>query len=61
MALIVKSRRARSSSSDAPNSTTGVPPSVLTSFRKVVTSCISSPPEAEDTDGAELDANGNCR
>ncbi len=40
MALIVKSRRARSSSSDAPNSTSACRPSVFTSRRKVVTSCI---------------------
>ena len=39
IALIVKSRRARSSSSEAPNSTTACRPSVCTSRRKVVTSC----------------------
>ncbi len=38
MALMVKSRRARSSSSEAPNSTTAWRPSVWTSRRKVVTS-----------------------
>ena len=40
IALIVKSRRARSSSSEAPNSTTACRPSVRTSWRKVVTSCM---------------------
>src|SRR5918994_4586056 len=39
MALIVKSRRARSSSSETPYSTTACRPSVTTSRRKVVTSC----------------------
>ncbi len=39
MALIVKSRRARSSISDTPNSTTAWRPSVLMSLRNVVTSC----------------------
>src|SRR6267378_1280308 len=40
MALIVKSRRARSSMSDTPNSTTACRPSVWMSLRKVVTSCV---------------------
>src|SRR6185503_3512096 len=39
MELIVKSRRARSSISDTPNSTVACRPSVLMSLRKVVTSC----------------------
>src|SRR5258706_8551134 len=39
MELIVKSRRARSSISETPNSTTACLPSVLISLRKVVTSC----------------------
>src|SRR2546425_1150377 len=39
MALMVKSRRARSSINDTPNSTTACRPSVLMSLRNVVTSC----------------------
>lgn len=40
IALRVKSRRARSSSREAPNSTIACLPSVLTSRRNVVTSCM---------------------
>ena len=40
IALIVKSRRARSSSRIAPNSTSACRPSVCTSRRNVVTSCM---------------------
>src|SRR5258707_7204347 len=39
MELVVKSRRARSSISETPNSTPACLPSVLISLRKVVTSC----------------------
>ena len=51
---MVKSRRARSSSSDTPYATTACRPSVATSRRKVVTSC-SSPSPVEHADRAVLD------
>ena len=49
IALMVKSRRARSSSRLAPNSTTACRPSVCTSRRNVVTSCATPPSSSTAT------------